>query len=478
MMIRLKHRLVLTYAVFTGAALAALILVINSVTGAVFSGFVKNTIQERSGEIVRVIGSQYDPFMGGFDMAAIETMGMLFVHEGYILSVEDAEGNPVWDARSCDMERCSEVIKEIANRMEGRRIRGALQIQRYALPYHDRIAGYVDIETYGPYFYSEAEDDFLVSINRVLMAAGAALILFSVVVSFFIAGSIAGPVLKASSAARRIARLHSAGFSAGRYGGSEKVRVRENYKTRELADLSGSINELAAELEEGERRQRQLTQDVAHELRTPLTCLQGNIEAMIDGVWEPSPGRLKSCHEEIIRLSSLVEDLRVLTSLEWENVSLEKTDFDPAAMLRLTAEQFSAAAMEKGLEVILDLEEGSLNADYSRLKQVFVNLVSNAVQYTESGKVTVRCRRLDGDKAGARWEMSVADTGVGMNSAEVSRVFERFYRSDRSRSRNSGGAGIGLAIAEAIVRAHGGVIAAESEPGKGSVFTVRLPVTP
>jgi signal transduction histidine kinase len=473
-MMRLNHRLVLTYAVFTGAALAALVLIINSVTGAVFSAFVKNTIQERSGEIVRVMSGLYDPFKGGFDTDAIETMGMLFVHEGYILSVEDAEGNPVWDARSCDMEQCSEVIREIADRMKGR-VRGAPQIQRYALPCHGRAAGYVDIETYGPYFYSEAEDNFLVSINRVLAAAGAALILSSVVVSFFIAGSIAGPVLKASSAARRIARLHSAGFSADGSEESEKVRIRENYKTRELADLSGSINELAAELEEAERRQRRLTQDVAHELRTPLTCLQGNIEAMIDGVWEPSPERLKSCHEEVIRLSGLVEDLRVLASLEWEKVSLEKTDFDPAAMLRLVAEQFSAAAAEKGLELILDLEEGSLNADYDRLKQVFVNLVSNAVQYTESGRVIVRCR-LDGSGEGSCWEMSVADTGVGMNSAEISRVFERFYRSDSSRGRNSGGAGIGLAIAQAIVRAHGGEIKAESAPGKGSVFTVRLMV--
>jgi signal transduction histidine kinase len=405
---------------------------------------------------------------------------MNFVHEGYIVTVEDEGGDLIWDARSCDMQECMDVINTIARRMEDRfRLKGGFRKEQYPLRYSDRTVGTVTVETYGPYFYSETETKFLYSVNRLLFIAGILLTLISIAVSTALSRAIARPVKKAGEAARQIAHAHAPGGAGDQ--GQGAVRIPERYKTRELADLSRSINELAAELEEAERRQRQFSSDIAHELRTPLTCLQGDIEAMIDGVYQPDRERLESCHEEILRLTGLVRDLDTLTSLEWETIKLSKTNFDLAKLLQSTAEQFRAAAAEKGIAIELRLRESPLSADYDRLKQVFINLLSNAVKYTDQGSITITVEQGGGSLPR---EVSIADTGIGIPQADLPHIFERLYRSDKSRSRSTGGAGIGLTIAAAIVRAHGGNIRAENirtenisggEDSRGALFRVSLP---
>jgi signal transduction histidine kinase len=546
MTIALQNRLALTHALFISLALGVLTLVINVFTGRIFAALIKDNIIEKSGEIVRVIGDQYNPLSRGFDTPSIEAVGMYFVHEGYIITVEDERGDPVWDARSCDMQQCVDVIRGITERMEGRfRLNGKMQKEQYPVGYLGRPIGAVSIETYGPYFYSETETRFLTSINRVLLIATLVLTLFSIAVSIPLARAIARPINKAGEAARQIARVHvpwsvhsgaaraagggmstaGTGSTGGIWQGRPPIRIPEHYKTRELAELSRSINTLAAELEEAERRQKQLTSDIAHELRTPLTCLRGDIEAMIDGVYEPDRKHLESCHEEIMCLAGLVQDLNTLTGLEWETIELNKTEFDLAKLLRATAEQFRAAAAEKGIEINLNLRESPVSADYDRLKQVFVNILSNAVKYTDRGSITItigeggesppeRAAAEAGQRDknpsltppfapslapplafmefefmgfephGAfpppRWEVTIADTGIGIPESDLPHIFERFYRSDKSRSRSTGGAGIGLTIAAAIVHAHGGKISAgiraagRGGVSTGSVFRVTL----
>ncbi|MDR2418523.1 MAG: HAMP domain-containing histidine kinase [Treponema sp.] len=486
----LQKRLALTYALFISLALGLLTVIINVFTGFVFTALVKENIIGRSLEIVRAISDQYMPLGAGFNATSIEAMGMYFVHEGYIVAVEDENGEPVWDSHSCDMQECMAVLGDIAERMERRfGVNGAIQKQRYPVMYSGRTVGNVDIETYGPFFYSETESNFLTSINSLLIIATIILTFASIVISIILSRAIARPVNKSAEAARRIARAHSgdAPFGGMKAAPGEAVaplaiRIDEHYSTKELAELSHSINELAAELEEAECRQKQLTSDIAHELRTPLTCLQGYIEAMIDGVYKPDKARLESCHEEIIRLVHLIQDLNTLTNLEWETMTLNKTEFDLAQLLRVTVEQFKAAALEKGIEIKLNLMESNENeaftiiADYDRLKQVFINLLSNAVKYTDEGSVSVVKAGGANTDAAAFWEFAVVDTGIGIPENELSHIFERFYRTDKSRNRSTGGAGIGLTIAAAIVHAHGGTISVESPgpDGRGSVFRVVL----
>jgi signal transduction histidine kinase len=468
--ISLKNRLALTYTLFIGLALAVLAVVIYFFTGVFFTALVKDNIAEKSREIISAIESQYNPFTRSFDTPAVEAMGMYFVHEGYIVSVEDAAQNPVWNARSCDMRQCMDVINSISARMEkGFGVQGVMQTQDFPLNFAGQNAGSVSIETYGPYFYSETEMRFINSINRLLLISGLVLVLLSAGISSVLSRAIVRPVLKAGEAARLMAKNYSGGFGpqSGLGLQSGPVRINDQYKTKELAELSRSINTLAEELEEAQRRQKRLTADIAHELRTPLTCLQGNIEAMLDGVFSPGKERLKSCHEEIVRLAGLVQDLNTLTSLEWDAISLNKTQFDIAELLRITAGQFSNATREKGIALRLHLAETPVNADWDRLKQVFINLLSNAVQYTGRGSITITIEKT------APVCVCLSDTGTGIAPEDLPHIFERLYRGDKSRSRGTGGAGIGLAIAAAIIRAHNGAITAESSAA-GSVFRVWL----
>jgi signal transduction histidine kinase len=166
-----------------------------------------------------------------------------------------------------------------------------------------------------------------------------------------------------------------------------------------------------------------------------------------------------------------VEDINLLTSLEWKNIVLEKSEFDIAKLLYPLSDQFLPVVREKGIALIPDIESCRVTADYNRMKQVFINLLSNAAKYTNAGTITLRSRPLSPGPAGS-CEVTLADTGIGIDAADLPRIFERFYRSDKSRNRQTGGAGIGLAIAAAIVEAHGGTITAESGNGGGSVFRV------
>jgi signal transduction histidine kinase len=494
--IRLQSRLALTYTLFLCGALGILALGINLFTRITFNTLIRENINEKSRDIVRGVGDLYNPLTGTFDSPTLEALGMYFVHEGYIVTVKDGAGEPVWDARSCDMEQCVGVLNDIASRMERNfRLNGGLRRHEYPLYANGGIAGTVSVETYGPFFYSETETQFLRSINRFLLGAGLILALLGAAVSVLLSRSIAKPVLRAGEAARRIAQVHAPGMprtapAGGANPRGQVIRIDDRCKTWELRELCRSINLLAAELEEGERRQKQLSSDIAHELRTPLTCLQGNIEAMIDGVYRPDREHLESCHEEIIRLTTVVKDVDTLTSLEWEAIELNRTNFDLAKLVRAAAEQFKAAAREKGIALRLNLMESPVNADYDRLKQVVMNLMSNAVYYTDRGSITVTISRAEGTEdpgpgadagegppAPARWELSIADTGIGIGEQDIPHIFERFYRTDKSRSRRTGGAGIGLTIAAAITAAHGGTISVES-PGAqgptGSIFRLRL----
>ena len=459
--INLKNRLALTYSLFICLALGIIAFVINVCTGIFFNELIKKNITERNMEIVSTIERLYNPIRMRFDTGSVEAIGMYFVHEGYIVTIEDEMGNPVWDARSCDMQQCMDVIRDVSARMEGQfKLSGTMRIDRHPVNYGSRRVGTVSIETYGPYFYSESETQFLSSVNRLLLITGLGFIVISMIMSAIIAGTISKPILLAADAAQKIAQTHS-------------VRIPEQYRTRELSQLSRSINALAGELEEAERRQKQLTSDIAHELRTPLSCLQVNIEAMIEGVYPINREQLASCHEEIMRLTNLVQDLNTLTTLEWEHITLNKTEFDLSDLLRITAEQFKLSAAEKGITINLNLRESKITADYDRLKQVFMNLLSNAVKYTGHGSITVSVREPDA----AKWEILVADTGAGIPEAELSRIFERLYRSDKSRSRSTGGSGIGLTIAATIVQAHGGTIKVKSEAKSnrtGTEFVITL----
>ncbi len=290
-------------------------------------------------------------------------------------------------------------------------------------------------------------------------------------VGFFILAGIMGS-LSFRRFGRPIAEILSAIDAVAR--GDLTIRLNEN-GSRPVRALVRSFNRMVVELERAEQQRRTMTADIAHELRNPLHIIQGNLEGMLDGVYEPSPENLSATLDETRLLARLVADLQTLSLAETGQLPLHPTRFLVADLLADVAASFASRAAEQGVELQTSATaELELLADYDRLDQVLSNLVANALHFTPGGGRI----RLDASPAGDLARIVVSDTGVGIPPDELPYIFDRFWKGDRSRRRDGSGSGLGLAIARQLVRAHNGVIEASSQPGQGASFTIELPRPP
>jgi signal transduction histidine kinase len=239
----------------------------------------------------------------------------------------------------------------------------------------------------------------------------------------------------------------------------------------EVRAVARALNRLAETLQREEELRKESVADLAHELRTPVNGLLGRIEAAQDGVLADQAANLDAMHDEAARLTRLLDDLSSLAEAERPGLLLTVAPVDLAALAGAQLETFGEALHEKGISVSSDLHETIVNGDPRRLEQIVINLLSNALRYTDAGGHVSLSVRRQGDDA----VLEVADTGIGIPAADLPNVFTRFWRGEKSRSRATGGAGIGLAIVHELVRAHGGRVMVESVPGEGSLFRVLMP---
>jgi two-component system OmpR family sensor kinase/two-component system sensor histidine kinase BaeS len=297
------------------------------------------------------------------------------------------------------------------------------------------------------------------------LGAGLGLMGVLTVLALLFAGWLSHPIRRLTTGAQQLA----AGKLDTRVAGA---------RVRELNDLAESFNRMATSLSEADQQRRQLTADVAHELRTPLTIIKGRLEGLQDGVYTASPEEIERLLHETALLERLIEDLRVLALAEAQQLPLYPESTTPAELLQHTATAFAdaAAAQQVALKIETAPDLPEINVDVQRLAQVLGNLVSNALRYTPAnGHVTLRAIATPTNPTMVRLE--VADTGKGIEPDELPHIFERFWRSDRSRARSSGGSGLGLAIARQIIVAHGGQISASSNAGHGTTIHIDLPHT-
>jgi signal transduction histidine kinase len=253
--------------------------------------------------------------------------------------------------------------------------------------------------------------------------------------------------------------------------GDFSVRVPEK-GSGEFGRLARSFNRMVAELERADQQRRNLTADVAHELRTPIHIIQGNLEGIADGVYQPTDEQIESLLNETRQLSRLVEDLRTLSLAEAGQLRLERDELDASELLSDTATSFSGQAEAAGVDIQLEIdqESGSLTiiGDAGRLDQVVSNLVANALGHTQPGGVIELRAWADRESV----FIQVSDNGHGIPAEDLPFIFDRFWRGESSRESSSG---LGLAIARQLVQAHGGSISVESELNEGTTFTIDLP---
>lgn len=311
---------------------------------------------------------------------------------------------------------------------------------------------------------SQFYQDYQASFNESLFIAVIVATLVALIASFIFSRNIVAPVRSMTTASGRIAE--------GRY--DERVELRGD---DELTQLAQSFNQMAEQLEQVEAMRRQLIGDVAHELRTPLTAIKGSAEALMDGILPASDETYGQIHAEAERLSRLVDDLQELSRVESRAIHLDVHAVDSTSLIQTVMKRLQIQSDEKRVALNFELLRQPIHilADGDRTIQVLTNLMGNALQYTpENGNITVAVER-DKDKNEARF--SIKDTGDGIPAEHLARIFDRFYRVDKSRSRVRGGSGIGLTIAKHLVEAQGGRIWAESAgKNQGSVFIFTLPL--
>ncbi|MBQ3585251.1 MAG: hypothetical protein II964_00925 [Synergistaceae bacterium] len=320
-----------------------------------------------------------------------------------------------------------------------------------------RNAGRLEIERRIP--SGRYEMSFISYLVRYTLSGAFVMIVFACGLGYFVAGKLSRPVINAIERTKDIAR--------GDYdvhGESKPVGIRE------LDALTRGVEDLGRSLSGQEKLRRRLMTDVAHELRTPLTVTRTQIEAIADGILEPTPERLTLCVNEMTRLADLIGNIDVLSRIEGDTLRLNLEVTDMKKFLAYVIESFNPVFTKAGINLSSELENVKCEIDREKFRHVIDNLLSNALRYTDkNGNVKLRLYARDKEAV-----IEVADTGIGISPEDLPNIFERFWRADESRTRVTGGSGVGLAIVKATVEAHGGKISAVSKKGEGTCFTVSL----
>lgn len=360
----------------------------------------------------------------------------------------DASGQVVWDSTGARMPGS---VVELA------------ELQR-AIQLYDRQRTLIGslIVNGGAVFRQGDELPLIQRLNEAALRAGLLAVVIALLAALALAARLIQPIRQLTQAAQQMA--------AGRLLQQVPVKGKD-----ELAELAQAFNRMSASLRQSEQRRQEMTAEIAHELRTPLAVQRAQLEALLDGVYPLTNENLQPVLDQTRLLSRLVEDLRTLALADAGELTLELEKTNLLSLLQDTLEQFRPAAEVQRISFTLKVSPENANplveGDPLRLAQIFNNLLSNAIRHTPvGGQVQLTLRKT------SDWiEVEVRDSGPGIPPEAVERVFERFYRADRARSRAEGGSGLGLAIARQLAMAQRGSLTAANHPEGGAVFTLRLP---
>jgi len=289
-------------------------------------------------------------------------------------------------------------------------------------------------------------------------AGGASLV--ALLLGIFLSRTLPRPIRELTEATRSVAE--------GNLGQQVSVRSKD-----EMGKLATSFNRMSSDLARSTNARKQMTADIAHELRTPLSLILGHADAVHDGVLPPSRENFEIIREEAVRLEHLVDDLRILSLADAGELRIRLEEVSPKKLLQDVQGTYQHMANQKKVRIQLDLDSDlpMLEIDPVRMTQVLTNIFDNALRHTpEGGQIRLTARRVQDGV-----EISVQDSGPGIEGEDANRIFERFYRTDSARHRDGGGSGLGLAIAKSIAQAHNGQIWAESAPGQGLTVSIKLP---
>lgn len=417
-----------------------------------FSDYLKETRSREDLKVIQYMEQAYFEYEG-FSHQFIMSIIHYTMSQGVMIRISDINNQIIWDSEAIDfMHGMMHNGQETYNNND-------LMYHQYPLTNNGTKVGLIDIGRPKGIVNSLEDRQFLYTINGVFALAFLFSIIIAVVLSAQISRKFLTPIYKIKENAKRI--------EWGKYRALEQVKT----STYELHDLSKSIDELAGRLDYQESLRKRMTNDIAHELRTPLSVVQSHIEAFMDGVWRPDMNTLSIIHGEIIRLTKLINELSDLSIVENDEIKINKSNINLSLLVNRVLENFQPMFIEKNIDLYKKIQVNiNIMGDGGILNRVLVNILSNAQKYSNNGgEVYVILEQL-GDEV----QLIIEDTGIGIPEKDLKYIFERFYRSDYSRSRVTGGTGIGLTITKALVEAHGATIGIDSQVGKGTKVTIKF----
>lgn len=458
----ITKKLVLSFFIVVVGSIIITSLMANHMIDRRFNNYLEGQLKARIEKLVSLVESAYDEKTGSVNLDKDKLNGYAEA-DGFYIKVQDSNEKVIYSSSKDYL-----VHKHMMNNMMGRQMMGKssnLDSGSYVEEGHDLIKnnnkiGKITIGYLGSYNLTLQDIEFRKTLNEAFFHSVILSIIFGLIISLILSKQLTTPLIRINKVANEMKK------------GNFKIRSDVSTSTLEINELSQSMNYLAESLEKQEVLRKRLTSDMAHEIRTPLTILQNYIEGFMDGVWEPTVKRFESCYEEILRITKLVGKLQDIAKLEQANLSLSKSSFDLGHQIEKVVEVFKPLYAKKDLEIITDID-GDLNIfmDKDKVKQILYNLLSNAYRYSnDKGIVKIEAKKDSKDLV-----ITVEDNGIGISKEELPYIFERFYRTDRSRNRETGGTGIGLTITKALVEAHGGRIEVESEVGTGTKFKIIFP---
>ena len=392
---------------------------------------------------------------------AIQRVGRNALQQSVIVRIFDEDGQLLWSPSASEEEDAKNKVQDHLLHME--QMVGGMESDyvQSRSPLYDGTEeiGMMEIQSVGPYAYTEHDALFISDMESKLVLVAFFSLLIPLFFALLVAKKLSSPIVTINDFTKEIAKGHYSSLSLEETG------------IREIDDLLVSVNDLSLQLQYQQKIRNRLSSDIAHEIRTPLTTLKGNIEAMIDGVWEISEERLYRCYEEVSRITRLIGEIDRINELESQESQLQKTTFDLTELAQQIVDNFQPMLVENKLNCSVSGDRVFISADRDKIHQVLTNLLANAIKFTPSGG------RIDLSVSQSKGTTSfrIIDNGQGIPPDEVGQIFERFYMAEPSRNSKLGGQGIGLSIVKGIVNAHQGTISVDSIYGKGTTFTINLP---
>lgn len=458
----LRRKLIMSYLIITITIVLLLSIAFNLALDKLFKKYAIIKQNHQIKQILSQIEGLYNDQDKSFDIKGLEIIGNAALQNGYVININSFDKKIDWDSKNHKNEQCEIIISNANKNMQSIHpfFRGGYIEAKHELRNSAGLFAEVGIGYYGPYSFNDNEIILINKLNIIFVAISILLLLPAVIFGNIVSRRITTPISSVVKVAEKIV--------SGKYGAKTEV----NSRTEEIQNLIKSINALSMELEEKDLQKQQITSDIAHELRTPLTNLQGYLEAIIDGVWEADSVRIQECYAEVIRLNKIVDELQELNLLEDSRYILHKEEFDFRELVESVIRSFDALSQEKNIKIKKIIKSNlKILADYNRLKQVLINLISNAIKYSyDNGTIIVKY-----SVKKEYYIIDISDNGIGIPDEDLPFIFERFYRTDKSRSKKTGGTGIGLAITKAIVENHNGTISVRSSVRLGTSFKIKLP---